>query len=234
MPRAASDRATVVYQARNLLNGHRYIGFTSQGMRERESRHRKAAEVPGKGFKFHQAIREFGQENFVFGVLAEFEDEDLGKLYEYEMIAKHQPEYNLANGGVGGTMPEVTRQRISASNKGRVGPMKGKKFTEEHKARLRASLTDLPHMKARGKPFTEERRRKLSEAAKKRAVVSWNLGGGPNKKAVLCATDGQVFESVRAASKFYDIHESAVRHVLKGRRESIRGFVFRYIEDTPK
>jgi group I intron endonuclease len=223
----------VVYQATNSLNGHRYIGLTIQGLAAREREHRKLARRPTGGYHFHSAMRKYGEDNFVFTLMGEFgDDEELAKLYEREAIEAYKPEYNLSRGGEGGSMPEITRQRISASNKGRVGPMKGKKFTEEHKTRLRAALTDITHEKARGKPFTEERRRKLSDAARKRTNVPWNKGSGVQpKKPVVCVTDGQVFDSVTAAAAFYGIHQGAVRDVLKGRRAAIRGFVFAYVED---
>ena len=104
----------LVYQARNLVNGKRYIGFTSRPFELRANQHRSDAKQ-GKGHLFHKAIRKYGPENFVFGLLADFDgDQDLAKLYEFEAIAKYQPEYNLREGGQGGgSMPDSTRKKIS-------------------------------------------------------------------------------------------------------------------------
>lgn len=255
------DRIAVVYQATNLVNGHRYIGFTIQGLKVREAKHRAAARHPTKGYHFHKAIRKFGQENFVFKIMAEFEDEELGKLYEREAIEAYLPEYNLSGGGEGGSMPAITRQRISASNKGRVGPMKGKRFTAEHKAKLSLAATGRPNVKLRGRPLGEERRRKIglanrdkisnvkgktrSEESIKQMLetkrllrlanpgypaLGGRLKGAPLRKPVLCVTDGARFESIRAAAAHYDVYVGSIRQALNGRRDSVRGKVFSFIE----
>lgn len=141
-------------------------------------------------------------------------------MYEIEAIEKYKPEYNLNNTGASGTMPEITRQRISASNKGRVGPMKGKKFTDEHRENLRAALTGLPHYKARGVPFTLERRRKISDAAKGRV--------GPTRKAVVCLTDGRTYASVLSAAAAYRTSPGYVSLVARGLKASIKGLTFKF------
>ncbi len=262
MSRSAPINA-VVYQATNSLNGHRYIGLTIQGLAAREREHRKLARRPTGGYHFHSAMRKYGEDNFVFSLMGEFgDDEELAKLYEREAIEAYKPEYNLSRGGEGGSMPAITRQRISASNKGRVGPMLGRKFTEEHKAKIRANTKGVPHLSVRGVPFTEERRRKISEAATDRVTGFYGkkvprevveraqatrksrtyppqlkgqngkYPGCPAKRAVICVTDGRTFESVIAASRFYEIYQDSLRAVLKGRRDAVRGLVFRYADEA--
>lgn len=262
MRAAVAPVQAIVYQATNRLNGHRYIGVTIQGLAARESEHRKLARRPTGGFHFHRAMRKHGEENFVFELLGDFgPDEELARIYEREAIEAYKPEYNLSHGGEGGSMPEVTRQRISASNKGRVSPMKGKKFTDEHRAKISKANKGQPKPTLRGVPFTAERRAKISAAAtdrvtgfygkkmpreaieraqatrKTRVYAKQPKGqngkypGCSYKRAVVCVTDGNRFESVIAASRFYEIYQASLRDVLKRRRDAVRGLVFRYEDD---
>lgn len=168
-------------------------------------------------------MRKYGEENFFFELMGDFgEDQELAKIYEREAIEAYKPEYNLTYGGEGGSMPLITRQRISASNKGRVSPMKGRKFTEEHKANIRKGTKGVPHLSVRGVPFTAERRRKLSLAAMGRP--------GNGRRAVACLTDGRVFDSIAAAAKHYDTWPGYIRLVASGRKKSIKGLTFKFME----
>jgi predicted GIY-YIG superfamily endonuclease len=65
--------------------------------------------------------------------------------------------------GTKGMMSPEVRAKISASLKGRIFP-KGRKFTDEHRAKLSAAKTGKPpHNK--GKPFSEESRARMSASA---------------------------------------------------------------------
>lgn len=59
MSSLAADRAVIVYRAVNVVNGHSYIGFTTQGLSRRVQNHRRVAGVGG-GWKLHAAIRKYG------------------------------------------------------------------------------------------------------------------------------------------------------------------------------
>lgn len=188
----------IVYQATNRLNGHRYIGFTTQGLEKRRGQHLKDAKSKNKVFRFHRALNKYGPENFVFEVMVDFQgDEDLAKVYEIEAIAAYKPEYNLSYGGEGGRLPEETRAKISAAHMGREGTWLGKKFSEEHRRRIGDVRRGKPNLAARGRkldpdkverrrqnqmghaptwtgPHTEETKQKLREANK--GQVPWILG----------------------------------------------------------
>ena len=181
----APSRA-IVYQAKNLVNGCRYIGFTTQGLEKRKYQHLWAARK-SSAYYFHNAIRKYGAENFVFEVLGDFDgDADLAKLYEFEAIAKYRPEYNLTYGGEGGTMHESTRKKIAEANARRVitdeirknigDGQRGTKRSAETKAKMRAAQLGRKHTpetieKMRvvcGHPVSDEARKKMSIARQKR------------------------------------------------------------------
>jgi group I intron endonuclease len=148
----ASSETAIVYQARNLVNGHRYIGFTTQGLPKRKEQHFKSARVKQPRFRFQHAIAKYGPENFVFEVIADFDgDEELAKLYEYEAIAAYKPEYNLSYGGDGGRLSDETKAKLSAKATGRIGTHLGKKFSDETRRRMSEAMKGKPHLGARGK-----------------------------------------------------------------------------------
>lgn len=174
----------VVYRARNLVNGKSYIGYTGRGLKKREKQHRYTANGTGEPYLLHQAIRKYGQENFVFEVVMDFEgDEELAKVFEWEAISKWKPEYNLSYGGEGGTLPESTRKKIGDANRGRKMPpshhykrvafLTGRKHTEEAKAKIRAANIGRPSPN-KGVSPSEETRRKISEANK--GQIPWTAG----------------------------------------------------------
>jgi predicted GIY-YIG superfamily endonuclease len=89
----------VVYRATNMVNGDFYVGCTRNGLATREYQHRNFASNGGRT-RLHKAIREFGQDAFVFEELFDFQgDHELALAYEAEMVAKHAPVYNEAPGG---------------------------------------------------------------------------------------------------------------------------------------
>lgn len=181
-----SAAKAIVYQATNVVNGCRYIGFTTQGLLKRRYQHLWDARK-NSGYHFHNAIRKYGEENFIFEVLGDFDgDEDLAKMYECEAIAKYRPEYNLTYGGEGGTMHPATRQKIAEANSRRVitdeirknigDAQRGKKRGAETREKLRLAGLGRKHtpetiekMRAVcGHETTEEARAKMSAARKGR------------------------------------------------------------------
>ena len=75
MSQAAPINA-IVYQATNRLNGHRYIGFTTQGLEKRQGQHLKDARGKRRVMRFQRALLKYGPENFEFSVMADFQDDE--------------------------------------------------------------------------------------------------------------------------------------------------------------
>lgn len=267
----------VVYQATNRSNGKRYVGVTKRGLTDRRRRHGYSA-AKGVGI-FQRAIRKYGIDGFDFEVLADFQgDFDLARAYEWEMIAKHRPEYNLTAGGEGGTPHALARARMSAAQKGRkhspetraklseaqrnrppmseatkekirqtrIGKtmpfeqrarMRGRKDTEETRAKKSAAQMGRPPTKGRtGQPVPQETREKIRQSLKQakwvdtpariasRARTGASAASEARKIPVRCIDDGNVFESVKAAAKFYG-HDAVhlarairVGRIYRGRR----------------
>lgn len=203
---AAQPINAIVYQARNLVNGHRYIGFTTQGLEVRKKQHLKDAKTKHRVFRFHRALNKYGHDNFVFEVLADFQDDDLlAKMYECEAIEAYKPEYNLSYGGEGGRLSEETRAKISASHMG-LSVGLGVPKSPEHRKRIGDGHRGKPKLKLRGRkksqeaiektraklmghaptwtgPHSEETKQKLREANK--GQVPWILGKNHKEESKL-------------------------------------------------
>jgi group I intron endonuclease len=223
--------SAIVYEAKNLANGHRYFGFTSQGLPRREWQHRVQARSkrPG-GYILTKALRRYGDQNFVFSVLADFDgDEDLALAYEAEMIAKWVPEYNIYPGGSGGAMPPETRRKISEANKGRLSPLRGVPLSDAHREAIRKGKLGKPRS-----PEEQERLRTLATGRKDSPEVSARKSAalklaGTRNKAVKCIEDGRVFRSARAADEFYGFMHGRVSHAAS-KKASTHGLHFVYVE----
>ncbi len=219
----------VVYQARNLLNGHRYIGVTKQGLHRRTYGHLKDART-GKGNRFHNAIRKYGEEHFIFGIIHDFRDDyDLARVYEHEFICKEKPEYNLTWGGEGGSLHQSTKDKLRAINLGR-------KASAETRAKMAASQTGRPPTKGRtGQPRSAEEREKIRQSLKavtwvdtpariaSRARTGASAASEARKIPVKCLDDGNVFESVRAAAKFYGLDSVQLSAAVRKQRVVFKG-----------
>lgn len=210
----------IVYQARNTLTGHRYIGFTTQGLDVRKAQHLKSARVKQPRFRFQHAIAKYGPENFTFEVLGDFgDDEDLAKVYEIEAIAKYKPEYNLSYGGEGGALSPETRAKISAARVGMPGTNTGKKFSRETRQRMSTAMKGLRHTQTAATiAATQENIRRAREAC---------------KIPVVCLDDGKVFPGSVDAEKFYGLPKGKVCLVATGKRKRTGGLRFSRYE-APK
>lgn len=124
----------VIYKATNKTNGKSYIGI-DKNWPHRKHAH-KSAVKRGSTLVFHNAIREYGWDNFCWEILE--------KLDNYEFLLKERESfhinennshyingngYNMTEGGeatMGWSPSEETRKRISEANKGREAWNKGK------------------------------------------------------------------------------------------------------------
>jgi hypothetical protein len=158
-----------IYKITNLINGKIYIG-KDEGDR---------SDYMGSGKLIRLAIKKYGLKNFQKEIVESVNDKELLKEREifwidyYNAIDKSIG-YNIAVGGHGGdTMthhPDLSEIRKKVSN-----AMKGRVMTDAHKESLRknhASKKDPYYSEKisaglKGKPKSEEHKRKLSEANKR-------------------------------------------------------------------
>ena len=126
-----SESVTYTVYMLTLTDGRVYIGMTHQ---ELNRRCRKSGYVhcPAMG----KAIGDFGWDEFKLSVIAEGLNRVEAEQIEKESITRYDSTnplkgFNVALGGnIEGRHSEVTRQKMSAGQKGRI-------FSEEHLSRLR-------------------------------------------------------------------------------------------------
>ena len=104
----------------------------------------------------------------------------------------------------------------------------GRKQTEEEKLKKSISL--------RGRAHSAEHRRNVSAARKGMKFSSShieNLRTAKGSKTFVEVTTGLRFDTQKAAAIALNIPQACVSYILCGKRNSFKGFVFKYEEPTP-
>ena len=113
----------------------------------------------------------------------------------------------LSEANKGKKSSEDKKQKISEANKGR-------KLSEEHKKKISETK--------KGKEHSEEHNKKISESMKgknKGKKLSEEHKQKMNKK-VICVTTGEIFNSFKEASNYYNVPHSNISHCCRGIRKS--------------
>ncbi|MFH1301180.1 MAG: NUMOD3 domain-containing DNA-binding protein [Planctomycetota bacterium] len=143
-----------VYEIRNIINGHCYIGSSTR-VAVRMHRHKTALENCRHGnIHLQRAWDKYGEDNFIFRPLL-YCDPGNALLYEQMCMDGLRPKYNIAKDAAapmtGLNLSKEHRTKISKS-------MTGKVRTKEHQEKLSATH--------RGSKRSEEARRRMSIAHK--------------------------------------------------------------------
>jgi len=160
-----------VYKVTNLENGKLYIGYTSKPVLERWKAHVYESRYGRKRRALTRAISKYGEKSFsVEPIYQSLDQEDaLEKevyfISEFETLTS-QGGYNLTTGGTSGQHSEETKKKIGdlfrgekGSWYGKVGPNKGRKFSEES---IRKSA-----LARRGLKRSEEEKKKTRDSHRK-------------------------------------------------------------------
>jgi predicted transcriptional regulator len=119
----------IIYIATNKINGKRYIGATSRSVEHRRARH--IYDSKNKNFCriFGAALRKYGDDGFVWNVIAECSSKEEMMKEEIRLIAEMKPEYNITTGGQGVFGVPYTSERRAKLSKA----LKGRKMTPEQR-----------------------------------------------------------------------------------------------------
>ena len=220
----------IVYQHKNKINGKVYIGITMQEPEQRWGSN-------GINYKssphFYSAIQKYGWNNFEHNILFQNLTKEEACKKEQELIAKFNSMnrefgYNSTSGGDVFTMNEETKQKISQSMMGNKNGL-GHPYSEEKKKKISEAQ--------KGRHLTEEHKQKLSEAAKKRHTpcseqAKKNIKKASHKKPVYCEELDTVFESVQECSRQLGIPATNISKLCNGRGKTLKGYHLRYYDDT--
>lgn len=154
-----------VYCITNNINFKSYIGFTSKTSENRWKEHIRLS-ANGSNTHLHNAIRKYGQNNFVLTTLAIVSNERDAKCLEKQFICKYDTfncGYNLTLGGDGTcgykhtTEAKIKIGLASLGNKHAKGPVPGFKHSRESKNKMSASH------KGKKKPWVIARNKKTAK-----------------------------------------------------------------------
>lgn len=243
-------------------NGKRYIGICKGSTQKRWR--------SGKGYDMHpvmkSAISKYGWENIKHEIVATDLTQEEALKMEEMLIAQYKTfppslgfGYNCTTGGESRIPTEEQRKKVGeyfrewwkdSQNRERMTKSRTgiKRFTEEQKAQIGKRLSDFN----RGKPLTEEHKRKISESEKGRKP--WNTGMKMPaayckklseiqktkchkhsehqdkmileacRKPVMCIETGITYYSQREAAMATSTNESKISEVLNGNRKTAGGF----------
>lgn len=203
----------IIYVFKNKINNKYYVGQTTRTFTLRlqeHLRHNKTA--------FDKALRKYGLENFVYGIIDTAKTiDDLNKkeIYWIKQFNSMTPNgYNLCNGGdntKGYHHKLISRIKMSNSKKGRFKGKENPFFKKKHSNETRTRMR---------KAWTEERKEKLKEQHK---VTKFY------KVKVKNVETGEIFNSIKEAAEAYKIKATHITRVCKGRRKRTGGYHWEYI-----
>lgn len=182
---------TVYYHT--FPNGKMYFGQTCQDVEKRWGKNGYCYRTQSLMWK---AIKKYGWDNIdhrIISIGLDKEEADFQEMFYISAYRTNEPEfgYNITSGGegtTGHTLNNSSRKKISESHKGKrnspntefkkgnepwnkgkkglyTGCLKGKKFSEEHKRKL-SEAHKGKHSCNKGKKLSEETKIKISEALK--------------------------------------------------------------------
>lgn len=161
----------IIYMITNITNGLKYIGQTNRPLEARWKAHLSKARFGSSTF-FHKHIRESGEESFKAELLCEVAAEDADRI-ESEYIsslrtAESEFGYNRVLVGIKGPRNEEYRKELSARM---IGNQRGAghKRSEEHKEAISKAHSGKPSW-ALGKKFSDEHKARIGAASKGRRL----------------------------------------------------------------
>lgn len=237
----------VVYQARNLRNGKKYIGMTTKGLHKRRSGHASLEKKHDTTY-FGRTIRKYGIRSFEFSVLEECDSKEMALAREREIISEIKPQYNTAAGGQSGPQgwrhSEETKRRMSAGHAGKKRPWLQKPRLPETIAKMVATraLNPVRYWAGKKRPIETIEKIRATKLAGPRVVyvptsrvldiwlTNMHSANAKRKRRVRCITDGQEFISMQDAATHYEMGRSQMGRLCTGQIKEYKGLRFEFIE----
>lgn len=195
----------IVYKATNKINDKSYIGLSKRDLETRIKEHHKAVRRGSKSH-FHRALRKYGLENFKWCILNFCSSNEGTSLNEQKMIKhynSYENGYNMTTGGESNwtkVTSEETKQKLSKL-------YKGKTYEEIHGTEMAKEIKTKQSKWHTGKHVSEETRKRMSEANKRRWVEGNNIG----KKGKACLVLGVEYSSMKEAIDDLKIYKDKLK-----------------------
>ena len=162
----------VIYCYHCIPTGKKYVGQTIHEQK-RKTDHRWLAEEKDSQQAFHRAIRKYGWDSFIYGVIEHTDDKNR-EAHWIQQLNTMSEGYNMSTGGEHSIHTQEVRDRISAKLKGRTiseeqrGMIskrhKGKKISDKQKEQISIERSNRKTQPFEGKTHSKETRDKLSNS----------------------------------------------------------------------
>lgn len=221
-----------VYIHINKINQKVYVGMTSRIPAERWGHN-------GNNYRtsphFYNAIQKYGWDNFDHEVLHTNLTKEEACQKEQEYIERYNSTdnrfgYNCTTGGELFHLNELAKEKISEALQGNQNGLghpcseekkrkiseaqKGKHLSEEHKRNL-----SIAAKKRKSPPCSDEKKRKLSE-------------NYPHKRKVYCVELNTIYDSVHDCARQLNLWATTISKVCLGKASTTGGYHFKYYDDT--
>lgn len=203
----------IVYKTTNLINGKFYIGVHRVGSSRKH--------YLGSGILLVKAIKKYGIVNFKRETIKECNSKEEAFYLERELITREfintNQCYNLALGGCGGDLGEV-----SNSKKRGDGNWTRKVSKENTPAFGRVKDKHPLYGKTAKDYMTESGRKSLSEKTKNRQLGSKNSAA----RRVIDTQTGKIYDTIKSAAEELGINYSTLCAQINGRLKSSKRFMY--------
>jgi len=136
------EKFWTIYVITCLVNNKKYVGQTTKNLVKRFNQHKKFAALQyNYCVKLENAIRKYGQDNFIIEKLGEAKTQQEAnylEIYFMDLYDVINNGYNIRAGGINGTLSEETKMKMSLSKIGNKNSFYGKHHSDETKDFLSA------------------------------------------------------------------------------------------------
>lgn len=174
----------VIYKVTNILNNKIYIGKTIQKLDKRKNAHFNISKKSNT--YFHNAIKKYGEENFVWEILEETSKNNLNELESFYISQNKDNCYNLTKGGDGCLGYKFNKEQLLKKSEITKNLWKDKKYKENMSLKMKEISLNNPKykesikkatlaakLKNKGNVLKIEERKKLSDGT----VFSFSKNG---------------------------------------------------------
>lgn len=208
----------IIYKATNVATGEVYIGATTVSLQERINDHNNKA-VKNYGYKFQNAIRENGIENFTWEQMDTSQDPNELALKESYYISKFDSINNGYNSNKGGGFKKLIYQYNLT------GELESTfQSLEEASKSSSISAESISHAcvgdrkTSNGFYWSYTSTFDLKEDYRKKKVIQYDL-------------EGEIlndYDSIAEASKATEINKSSVAKCCRGERKKAGNFIWKF------
>ena len=210
----------IIYKATNVATGEVYIGATTINLKDRINDHYNKA-VKDYGYKFQNAIREYGIENFTWEQIDTAQDANELALKESYYISKFDSINNGYNSNKGGGFKKLIYQYNLT------GELEST-FQSLEEASKSSSISEASISHAcvgdrktsNGFYWTYTTTFDFKEDIRKKKVIQYDFDGELVK----------VFDSISEASKATEVNKSSIAKCCRGERKKAGDFIWKFLD----